>query len=77
MEDRKITVEIDRDILTKIFTQIEESITNKNSSTNININNKENGDKIKLKKVIFNNKNPFLSKIKKIKKESFNNKKNS
>ena len=47
MEDRKITVEIDRDILTKIFTQIEESITNKNSSINININNKENGDKIK------------------------------
>ena len=30
MEDRKVTVEIDRDILTQIFTQIEESISNKN-----------------------------------------------
>lgn len=77
MEDRKVTVEIDRDILTQIFTQIEDSISNKNSSQNININNKENGEKIKLKKVTFNNKNPFLSKIKKIRKESFHNKKNS
>ena len=76
MEDRKVTVEIDRDILTQIFTQIEESISNKNYSPNININNKEKGDKIKLKKVTFNSKNPFLSKIKKIRKESFNNKKN-
>ena len=77
MEDRKVTVEIDRDILTQIFSQIEDSISNKNSSQNININNKENGEKIKLKKVTFNNKNPFLSKIKKIRKESFHNKKNS
>ena len=61
MEDRKITVEIDRDILTKIFNQIEESITNKNSATNININNNWKGDKIILINFTFNNNNSFLS----------------
>ncbi len=61
--------EIDKETLTKIFIQIE-SFINQTSSSNITINDDGNGEKIKLKKITFNNKNPYLSKVKKLRKSS-------
>ena len=67
--------EIDKETLTKIFIQIEESFINQTSSSNITINDDGNGEKIKLKKIAFNNKNPYLSKVKKLRKSSVSSKK--
>ena len=67
--------EIDKETLTKIFIQIEESIINQTSSSDITINDDGNGEKIKLKKITFNNKNPYLSKVKKLRKSSISSKK--
>ncbi len=66
--------EIDKETLTKIFIQIE-SFINQTSSSNITINDDGNGEKIKLKKITFNNKNPYLSKVKKLRKSSVSSKK--
>ena len=67
--------EIDKATLTKIFIQIEESIINQTSSSDITINDDGNGEKIQLKKISFNNKNPYLSKVKKLRKSSISSKK--
>ena len=67
--------EIDKETLTKIFIQIEESIINQTSSSDITINDDGNKKKIKLKKISFNNKNPYLSKVKKLRKSSISSKK--
>ena len=67
--------EIDKETLTKIFIQIEESIINQTSSSDITINDDGNGEKINLKKISFNNKNPYLSKVKKLRKSSISSKK--
>ena len=70
--------EISGELLTKIFLHIENSLNKKSASPKLNIKKNEKNDKIiKLKKVNFNIKNPFLSKIKKIRKESFQSNKTS
>ncbi len=58
--------EIDKETLYKVFIQIEEFMTNQTDSSNFTINDNNKGEKIKLKKITFNNKNPYLEKIKKI-----------
>ena len=65
MVERKLTYEIEKETLSKIFLQIEESLTNKKLSSSRNVNNLTD-DKIVLKKVNFNQKNPFLSNVKKL-----------
>ena len=65
--------EIDNETLYKVFIQIEEFMTNQTDSS-FTINNNNKGEKIKLKKIAFNNKNPYLEKVKKIK-NIFSNKK--
>jgi hypothetical protein len=59
--------EIDKETLYKVFIQIEEFMTNQTDSSNFTINDNNKGEKIKLKKITFNNKNPYLEKVKKIK----------
>ena len=59
--------EIDNETLYKVFIQIEEFMTNQTDSSNFTINDNNKGEKIKLKKITFNNKNPYLEKVKKIK----------
>ena len=67
MVDRKLTFEIKKETLSKIFIQLEKSITNKNITTSKSVNDIKNDDKIILKKVTFDKKNPYISNIKKIK----------
>ena len=70
--------EISGELLTKIFLHIENSLNKKSASPKLNIEKIEKNDKIiKLKKVNFNITNPFLSKIKKIRKESISSNKTS
>ena len=67
MVDRKHTFEIKKETLSKIFIQLEKSITNKNITTSKSVNDIKNDDKIMLKKVTFDKKNPYISNIKRIK----------
>ena len=70
--------EISGELLTKIFLQIENSLNKKITPTKLNIKKIENKEKtIKLTKINFNTKNPFLSKIKKIRKDSISSNKTS
>lgn len=70
--------EISGELLTKIFLQIENSLNKKNTPIKLNIKKIENKEKtIKLTKINFNTKNPFLSKIKKIRKDSISSNKTS
>ena len=70
--------EISGELLTKIFLHIENSLNKKSTPTKLSVKNIENKEKtIKLAKVNFNAKNPFLSKIKKIRKESISSNKTS
>ena len=71
MSERKFSYEISGETLTKIFLNIEESLSNKTVFPSINIKDTLTKDRIKLTRVNLNVKNPFLSKIKKIRKESF------
>ena len=74
MSNRKISYEIGGEIITKIFSQIEDSLNIESTSSNNNIiKDKEIQDKIKLTEVNFNCKNPYLSKVKKIRKGSLTN----
>ena len=67
MVDRKLTFEIKKETLSKIFIQLEKSITNKNITTSKSVNDIKNDDKIMLKKVTFDKKNPYILNVKKIK----------
>ena len=67
MVDRKLTFEIKKETLSKIFIQLEKSITNKNITTSKSLNDIKNDDKIMLKKVTFDKKNPYILNVKKIK----------
>ena len=67
MVDRKLTFEIKKETLSKIFIQLEKSITNKNIATSKSVNDIKNDNKIMLKKVTFDKKNPYISNIKRIK----------
>ena len=70
--------EISGELLTKIFLQIENSLNKKITPIKLNIKKIENKEKtIKLTKINFNTKNPFLSKIKKIRKDSISSNKTS
>ena len=74
MSNRKNSYEIGGEIIIKIFSQIEDSLNKENTSSNNNIiKDKEIQDKIKLTEVNFNCKNPYLSKVKKIRKGSLTN----
>lgn len=77
MSERKFSYEISGETLTKIFFHIEESLSNKKVFPSINIKDTLTKDRIKLTRVNLNVKNPFLSKIKKIRKESFQSNKTS
>jgi hypothetical protein len=77
MSERKFSYEISGETLTKIFLNIEESLSNKTVFPSINIKDTLTKDRIKLTRVNLNMKNPFLSKIKKIRKESFQSNKTS
>ena len=67
MVDRKLTFEIKKETLSKIFIQLEKSITNKNITTSKSVNDIKNDNKIMLKKVTFDKKNPYILNVKKIK----------
>ena len=67
MVDRKLTFEIKKETLSKIFIQLEKSITNKNITTSKSLNDIKNDDKIMLKKVTLDKKNPYILNVKKIK----------
>ena len=75
MVDRKHTFEIKKETLSKIFIELEKSITNNNITTSKSVNDIKNDDKIMLKKVTFDKKNPYISNIKRIKRINENNKK--
>ena len=75
MVDRKHTFEIKKETLSKIFIEIEKSITNNNITTSKSVNDIKNDDKIILKKITFDKKNPYISNIKRIKRINENNKK--
>ena len=66
MVERKLTYEIKRETLSKIFFELEKSITNNNITTSKSDNNIQNDDKIILKKVTFDKKNPYIKQIKRI-----------
>lgn len=76
MVERKLTYEIKRETLSKIFFELEKSITNNNITTSKSVNDIKNDDKIMLKKVTFDKKNPYISNIKKIKRINETNQKN-
>ena len=76
MVERKLTYEIKRETLSKIFFELEKSITNNNITTSKSDNDIKNDDKIILKKVTFDKKNPYISNIKKIKRINETNQKN-
>ena len=76
MVDRKLTYEIKRETLSKIFFELEKSITNNNITTSKSDNDIQKDDKIILKKVTFDKKNPYISNIKKIKRINETNQKN-
>ena len=75
MVDRKHTFEIKKETLSKIFIKLEKSITNNNITTSKSVNDIKNDDKIILKKITFDKKNPYISNIKRIKRINENNKK--
>jgi hypothetical protein len=75
MVDRKHTFEIKKETLSKIFIELEKSITNNNITTSKSVNDIKNDDKIILKKITFDKKNPYISNIKRIKRINENNKK--
>ena len=75
MVDRKHTFEMKRETLSKIFIELEKSITNNNITTSKSDDDIKNDDKIILKKVTFDKKNPYISNIKRIKRINENNKK--
>jgi hypothetical protein len=75
MVDRKHTFEMKRETLSKIFIELEKSITNNNITTSKSVNDIKNDDKIILKKITFDKKNPYISNIKRIKRINENNKK--
>ena len=75
MVDRKHTFEMKRETLSKIFIKLEKSITNNNITTSKSVNDIKNDDKIILKKITFDKKNPYISNIKRIKRINENNKK--
>ena len=62
-------------ISSKIFIELEKSITNNNITTSKSVNDIKNDDKIILKKITFDKKNPYISNIKRIKRINENNKK--
>jgi hypothetical protein len=76
MVERKLTYEIKRETLSKIFFELEKSITNNNITTSKSDDDIKNDDKIILKKVTFDKKNPYISNIKKIKRINETNQKN-
>jgi hypothetical protein len=67
MVERKLTYEIKRETLSKIFFELEKSITNNNITTSKSDDDIKNDDKIILKKVTFDKKNPYILNVKKIK----------
>ena len=75
MVDRKHTFEIKKETLSKIFIELEKSITNNNITTSKSVDDIKNDDKIILKKITFDKKNPYISNIKRIKRINENNKK--
>ena len=75
MVDRKHTFEIKKETLSKIFIELEKSVTNNNITTSKSVKEIKNDDKIILKKITFDKKNPYISNIKRIKRINENNKK--
>ena len=75
MVDRKHTFEMKRETLSKIFIELEKSITNNNITTSKSVNDIKNDDKIILKKITLNKKDPYISNIKRIKRINENKKK--